>query len=177
MKKKLIIIIAITLILSIGTYIFLSKETEAKIFKEEYEAYNEKYIKLNIDKKNPIKYLNDETIIKNFQGKDKVIYIASPQDNNSRKATKILLDLAKENGIEEIYYYNPDKIIKEKNNEIYKQLNKNLNQKELILPTLMLIKNEKIEEIYQNKEFNKKELTEKYERILIKYTLCTAECN
>ena len=92
MKKKLIIIIAITLILSIGTYIFLSKETEAKIFKEEYEAYNEKYIKLNIDKKNPIKYLNDETIIKNFQGKDKVIYIASPQDNNSRKATKILLD-------------------------------------------------------------------------------------
>lgn len=184
MKTKIItgIIIFLILIISISLYIFTNKETDGKAFKKEYEQYNEKYkkqeklITLNIDKKNPMIYLDDENIIKSFKGKDKVIYIASPNNNNSRKATKILLNQAKETGVEEIYYYNPNEIKNEKESDTYKEILKKIKQDEIITPTLLLIKNEKVEEIYQSKEINEKEMQEKYERILIKYTLCTEEC-
>lgn len=175
MKLKITLIIVLIIVIPLITYNLIKEENDAKIFKKEYEQYNkyENYEKVKIKKNNKIIYLNQEELVKSIKEDDKIIFIASPKDNNSRKVIKLLLELTEEYEIDKIYYCNADKIKKE--SKMYKDLLKN--KIKVITPTLILIKNKKIEDLYQPKKIDKKEVYKNYEKIIIKYTLCTKECN
>lgn len=177
MKKKIVVIIVVILIIVSGILIYnITKgESDSEKFKSEYEYYNNKtweknnengeYFNLTINKKNPIKYLTNDNLLKEMTNGNKVIYFGSPDCNWCRMAIDVLLKTAQDNGIEEIYYYNPLKIRdayeQGKSNEysnlyekLEQQMNKYLNTKfengknkgknKITMPTIILIKDGKI---------------------------------
>lgn len=59
------------------------KEEKRNQFKEEFEAYNDDYLKLEIPLNNPIIYATKEDILDIFDSTG-IIFFASPTDDNSR---------------------------------------------------------------------------------------------
>ena len=133
-NKKLIIWLILLLILITGlvtTYILIQNSKDSYKFKKEYESYNNKsweyegkkgkYLNIEINKDNPIIYLNDENIVKELKEGDKIIYFGFPDCNWCRVAVPVLLKSAEENGVEKIYYYDFGEVRevfeKNKNNE------------------------------------------------------------
>lgn len=199
MKKNKIIIIVIVIvaiIIGISIYSTLTPKDSIK-FKKEYELYNNvndqknnKYHTLTIEKENPIIYLKDDNIIKELTTGDKIIYFGYPDNNPSRIAVPILLETAKDNGVEKIYYYNFKNIQNDYEkgniqNKIYKkiinQIGDNIKEtytkgnlkgeKKLSAPTVILIKDGKVANYHRgtvssykdsNKKLTKKEQEELY---------------
>lgn len=113
-KIKVILISLMTIICLLIIGIKYKKEDNDAIkFKEEYESLNEtkdrngkEYIKVNIDEKNPIVYADYEKVVDLIKNDTAVIYFGFPECPWCRNAVPVLLDTAKELGIEKIYYYN-----------------------------------------------------------------------
>ncbi len=118
-EKLLVIIVPILCVLLIGlSYIKITKDlkgtTEDSIkFKEEYESLNNKkidstksYLNINIDSKNMIKYSNYDEIIDVIENKTGIIYLGFPECPWCRNLVPVLLEAAKENNIDTIYYLN-----------------------------------------------------------------------
>lgn len=121
-KKKNILIIVISLIVVIALglliyFMFFKEdkkviETDAIKFKEEYEKlngktnseYNYKYMEVKIDEKNPIKYSNYDEIFDILDNGTGIIYFGFPECPWCRNFISVLLDAAKEVGIETIFY-------------------------------------------------------------------------
>ena len=169
MKKKISLIVIIVLL---GMIIFIKPKNT---FKKEYESLNGKtndngktYLNVNISKDNPVEYADYKKV---FEVLDKsgIIYFGFSECPWCRNAVPVLLDAAKETGVEKIYYMNNlnDRDIKKlENNEIvtekegtknYKKLLKKLgdkasvyeglnddNIKRLYFPTVVVVKNGKI---------------------------------
>lgn len=117
MKKKEIlmgILLVILLIpILIKTNIKSDTSSDAIKFKKEYEAYNDKisengkkYLNIDIDKNNPITYSTFEEIENVITSKTGIIYFGFPECPWCRNAVPVLIDTAKELGIEKIYYFN-----------------------------------------------------------------------
>lgn len=121
MKKKVLFIITlITLIVALSFGIIaVSKKLNHKKnnqdaidFKNEYEELNGKqngkfkYQTLSIDKDNPIVYATVDEIIDILNKKTGVIYFGFPNCPWCRNAVPVLLESAKENGVDKIYYLN-----------------------------------------------------------------------
>lgn len=109
MNRKILYIIALVLLIvvSICTFINLTysnKKRDSIKFKKEYESYNENLLKLNISKKNPIKYSNYEEIISTIKEGTGVIYLGTPSSNWCRNIVNPLFDAVNNNDIDEIYY-------------------------------------------------------------------------
>lgn len=91
-----------------------SKElTDSVKFKKEYEDLNNKknskgneYIKVEISKDNPIKYVTFEELMDVLNEGSGIIYFGFPECPWCRNALPVLLDAAKEENINEIYYFN-----------------------------------------------------------------------
>lgn len=98
-KEKLIIIMLCFLCLACG-----KQEDDSIKFKKEYEKYNDKYLSLEISEANLIKYSTDDEINQIIQDGTGVIYIGNPKDNISRKAVDVLLGVAHNTDLEQIYY-------------------------------------------------------------------------
>ncbi len=172
-KIVLISLMAIICIFVIGLK-YPKEETDAIKFKNEYESLNDKknksgkeYLKVNIDEINPIIYADYDKVIDLIKNDTAVIYFGFPECPWCRNAVPVLLDTAKELGIEKIYYYNAlsirDKksldengniVIEEEGTEEYKELIKllydylpaydGLNDntiKRLYFPTVLFVKN------------------------------------
>lgn len=112
-KKLLVyvIVLAVLIGLTITLNMFLNNKPskDSLRFKEEYEALNN-YIKVSIDDDNPIKYaeFNEvETLLTSGTG---VIYFGFPSCPWCRNMIPVLLDVAKENNYDTIYYFNPSDI-------------------------------------------------------------------
>lgn len=82
-------------------------------FKNEYESLNNKisygknkYNTMNISKNNPIKYSSYDEIIDIINNKTGIIYLGYPECPWCRSAIPVLLDAAKNNKINKIYYLN-----------------------------------------------------------------------
>lgn len=111
-KIKVIAVSALAIIcLLVVTIKYTNEETDAIKFKEEYETLNDKkdsneYINVDIDKENPIVYADAEEVIDLIKNDTAVIYFGFPECPWCRNAIPVLLDAAKELGIEKIYYYN-----------------------------------------------------------------------
>lgn len=111
-KVKTIAISFLAIIcLLIVTIKYTKEETDAIKFKNEYEALNNEKdnnecVKINIDEENPIVYADFEKVIDLIKNETAVIYFGFPECPWCRNAIPVLLDAAKELGIEKIYYYN-----------------------------------------------------------------------
>lgn len=122
-KKKTLVIIMMTLLIVIsGVAILNNKNISTKEiskdsikFKKEYESLNGKsakyqdqsfdYLNVEIPKDNNIKYLKTKDIVNHLTTGTQIIYFGSATCNWCRAAIPVLLDVAKENNIENIYYY------------------------------------------------------------------------
>lgn len=175
--KTILTIIILLLALGLITTIIIKTNTDSNKFKREYEAYNnitistkkEKYITLDINKNNNIKYLNDDNIVKEIQKGNKIIYMGFPDCNWCRMILPVLLKAANDNGIKEIYYYNFKNIREDyyqgkntKKAKTYQQLikildkniettfedGKNKGKKKITAPTVILVNQGQITNIH-----------------------------
>lgn len=156
--------------------------SDALIFKNEYESLNGKvqestnkeYMKVDISLKNPIQYVEYNDVKKLITSGTGVIYFGFPECPWCRNAVPVLLDAAKESGLDTIYYFNAlsirDKkhldengniIVDDQGTEEYKELvellydnldvYEGLNDesiKRLYFPTVVFIKDGKVIEAY-----------------------------
>lgn len=115
LNKLFIILVPVLCILAVVVAHFKIVNTisDSVKFKEEYESLNgeesssgETYKEINIDKNNPIKYTDYEELIDVIENKTGVIYLGFPECPWCRSALPVLLDAAKENNINTIYYLN-----------------------------------------------------------------------
>ncbi len=122
-KKIFLGIVIIISLIAIGLGIYLltrdEKETvstntsvkDSTKFKEEYESLNNtdtgnnhKYQELTIADDNPIKYASIKDVNKLLKDGTGIIYFGYPRCPWCRNAISVLLDVAKKNNIETIYY-------------------------------------------------------------------------
>ncbi len=117
MKKKIIIIVAIIIVLLIiGITYYILNNNDSTKFKNEYEKLNNQkgYLDITIPKDNNVKYATfDETMdfLNNGTG---ILYLGFPECPWCRNALPVLLEAAKDNEIENVYYYNAKPIRDEK---------------------------------------------------------------
>lgn len=132
-KQELKILISILFIfIAIISAITVKKErvtNDEKQFKKEYEKFNgktndntgKKYIDLNIDLKNGIKYIDSKQTIDILKNKTGIIYFGFPQCPWCRNMIEVLLEAKEQLKVDTIYYYNALEIRDEKvleNNEV-----------------------------------------------------------
>jgi thiol-disulfide isomerase/thioredoxin len=118
MDKKIMIpfvvsISALMLVLCVSLINNKVELTDALKFKDEYESLNNKtndhgkeYVNIKIDEENPIVYANYDEIIYILENGTGVIYFGFPECPWCRNSVPVLLDAAKEIGVDKIYYYN-----------------------------------------------------------------------
>ncbi len=123
MKKKVIIIVLLMALLSIAGFSiynnyknknYKESTTDAIKFMIEYENLNNKlkadginkHTEINIIEENVIKYSNYNEIVSVLDSGTGVIYFGYPECPWCRNAVPELLEVAKETGLETIYYFN-----------------------------------------------------------------------
>lgn len=150
MKKiyKLLLIIIPIILIGLIAYLIISYTFSDNIrFKREYEKTNNKYINININKKNNIKYVNTKEALDVLEKGTGILYIGNPKSNKCKSVLPILLKAATEEEIDNIYYLNNLKI--KKNSKEYKKLLSNLSDyiagsKEISIPSFIFIMGGKI---------------------------------
>ena len=117
-NKVLYIIIGICVLLVIGLCIFLvinHKEevlSDAEKFKQEFEQYNgltyedtnDKLIDVEIPNNNPFVYKTGKEIVEIMQSEDAYILFGYASCPKTRAAIEVLIETAKEENIDKIYY-------------------------------------------------------------------------
>lgn len=145
------------------------REDEIK-FKDEYESLNgtvykeENILKsISIEGDNNIKYVKDDEIIGLLESGTNIIYLGWAECNWCRTMVPVLLDVAKLNGIENVYYYNFKSVRvayendnDDKKSEIYEKIvnvmgedlvsifdeeSPRSGEKKILAPTVLFIKN------------------------------------
>lgn len=119
MKKQKLLFIGLSIlcvVAAILAYLKITSNTvseDALKFKEEYESLNGvevyeglKYSDIKISKDNPIKYSDYEELLDIIENKSGIIYLGFPGCPWCRSALPVLLDVAKDNEINTIYYLN-----------------------------------------------------------------------
>ena len=122
MKNKIIIFISlIVVIVVMGVVLVFLKTDEPQTiftedevkFKEEYESlngieYKEDHLlkTISIVNDNNIKYVSDDEIISLLENGTNIIYLGWPECNWCRSVVPVLIDVAKFNEIDNVYYYN-----------------------------------------------------------------------
>lgn len=176
--KKIAIILTIVLFCMTGCEA-KEEKTDAILFKEEYESFNgkknekkEPYIKVSIPEDNAIQYSNMTHVLGLLSGGTGVVYLGSPEDQESRKIVPTLLLTANMVGIETIYYCDMKQM--GQSNDYQQLLSLFMTQEgNLIYPMVLFIKDGKIlknisaieEQItgtYELEEKEKKALAELY---------------
>jgi len=106
-KSKLLLIIIILLLVITGCK--NKTNNDGKLFKDEFEKYNDTYIALNIDEDNPFVIKTQEEIIKSIDSeKAFVVFYANPKDNNSRQMVDSIIKEAKNLSLKTVYYVQMD---------------------------------------------------------------------
>ena len=140
MKKKLYIIVLCLLCCACN---------KTKSFKEEYEQYNNKYLKIELTNTKIIKHSTSDEINKLIKEKTGVIFIGSPKNNQSRKAIEVLLQAAENTGLDKIFYLDSTKELKGLDE---------IENKEI--PLILFVLDGKIVKNHQGTINNKEELSE-----------------
>lgn len=114
----LIALILVVLALAGGIYLFIgNKDKDALKFKTEYQELNgttsksgSKYLELDIDKDNPIKYISAKEALEVLKSDSAIIYAGAPWCPWCRNAVPVILELAKKKKVDTIYYLELDDI-------------------------------------------------------------------
>ena len=142
MGKKKTLLLTLFLIVCM-TMIILYQEKDNIRFKREYEYLNNKknYIKVNINADNPMVYVNIKDITNLIEEGTGVIYFGFPDCSECRNLVPVLLEVAEENNVDKIYYYNVyherdvlkldnnDVVVKKKKTKNYEVLSELLKEK------------------------------------------------
>lgn len=83
---------------------------DAAQFKKEYEELNDKSVKMNIDEKNPIKYVTFDEVVDVLTNGTGVVYFGFPGCPWCRNVIPVLFEVAQTNNVDTIYYFNPREI-------------------------------------------------------------------
>ena len=136
MKKKIIIIIPIIIIL-VSIICFVTYQDDQLRFKLSYEYINYmeydngKKIKVSIPSNNKIKYVSNTEILDILGSKTGIIYFGYNTCPWCRNAVPILIEAAKENNIETIYYADIHKLkLSNIREELYNKLDSYLSVNE-----------------------------------------------
>ncbi len=120
-KKKLFVaaLLFVTMVITLYIKVVNNHDKEIKSnedamrFKEEYENLNDKkqsseklYKTIAVDEQNPMIYASYDDIKKVITDGTGVIYFGFPECPWCRNAVPVLLEAAKETGIDKIYYFN-----------------------------------------------------------------------
>ena len=98
-----------------------SSNDDALRFKEEYEALNNQSVVMEINEENPIKYVDFEEVIDLLTNGTGVIYFGFSGCPWCRNMLPVLFDVATNNNIDKVYYFNPSNIRKS-DDENYQKL-------------------------------------------------------
>lgn len=109
--KKVVTLVALVVLLSGCSVKKVEDVTDSEKFAQEYD----------VSEKNPIVYVTYDKLMKLFEEGDHIIFLADSDYEGSNKAAQLLLQEAKKQKVEKIYYYNPKKI-EEKDQKKYKKL-------------------------------------------------------
>ena len=151
MKKILKLSLCIIMLL-ISTACNINYVTDSEKFKQEYEELNNNSVIMDIDKNNPIKYIDFKELIDILTNGTGVIYFGFPGCPWCRNMIPVLFEVATSNNIDTIYYFNP-RDIRTNGDESYQQLVKILDdyllendngEKTLYVPDVYFVKNGKI---------------------------------
>lgn len=199
MKKKVIILLGVVLVIALGVlgYLYLNKEkntnVDGKRFAEEYTSVTED---------NVFVYRNIDEIINILEHGTGVVYLGFPECPWCTAYVPYLNEVAQDNDVEKVYYYNILNDRKE-NNDNYKKLVDILKDylkfdeegnKRIYAPSVIAVKNGEIidfddetawdtkgyktpEEYWQNEDLEglKKKLAKMFEDT--KSNFCTSDCN
>lgn len=199
MKKKVIILLGVVLFIALGVlgYLYLNKEkntnVDGKRFAEEYTSVTED---------NVFVYRNIDEIINILEHGTGVVYLGFPECPWCTAYVPYLNEVAQDNDVEKVYYYNILNDRKE-NNDNYKKLVDILKDylkfdeegnKRIYAPSVIAVKNGEIidfddetawdtkgyktpEEYWQNEDLEglKKKLAKMFEDT--KSNFCTSDCN
>ncbi len=115
MKKKVIIItvvVSVILMATLGFYLILNRYSDNIKFQKEYENLNSQkgYLDIEIPKDNNVKYASFDEIMKVLEDGTGIIYFGFPECPWCRNALPVLLEAAKENEIQNVYYFNAKSI-------------------------------------------------------------------
>lgn len=199
MKKKVIILLGVVLVIALGVlgYLYLNKEkntnVDGKRFAEEYTSVTED---------NVFVYRNIDEIINILEHGTGVVYLGFPECPWCTAYVPYLNEVAQDNDVEKVYYYNILNDRKE-NNDNYKKLVDILKDylkfdeegnKRIYAPSVIAVKNGETidfddetawdtkgyktpEEYWQNEDLEglKKKLAKMFEDT--KSNFCTSDCN
>ena len=206
MSKKLIVLLIVVVLLIGGfiTYYYFTNK-DALAFKKDFETHNNesfksegktyKYKEVKVEMKNPVIYIKDEDILKELQNGSKMILFGSAENNDTREIVPTLFKAAKDNGVEEIYYYHikdlekkyekGDKSAEKVYESIVKMLDKNLTEKfvdgkekdkkKITVPTVIVVNKGKIVS-YKSGKQEQMELYKIYENMMLDLIMCTDDC-
>lgn len=121
-NKKNIIIISIVLLIVIMAGVFIivnNSKKDEKVVNKDAKKFSNEYVNVPVD--NPFVYKTADEIIKIMKNGTGVVYLGYPQCPWCGEYVKYLNEVAKEVGIEKIYYCNTKKL-KEENMDKYKEL-------------------------------------------------------
>ncbi len=115
---KIGIILGLFIIIGIVLYFVLdNKQTDGSRFKMEYENLNgqkseqgKTYLDMDIDKDNNVKYASFDEVMNLLKDGTGILYLGFPECPWCRNAVPVLLEAAKENEVENVYYFNAEPI-------------------------------------------------------------------
>ncbi len=96
----------------------LSNMTDAQRFKQEYEELNSSSVNMQISEQNPIKYATINEIFDVLENKTGIVYFGFPGCPWCRNMLPVLLEFAKNNDIDTIYYLNPREVSDEEHSKL-----------------------------------------------------------
>lgn len=111
-----IIIVCSVLVVGLCAYAIINhkdiEETDAIKFKNEYESLNgvvnenneKEYMKVEVDSENPIIYKSGQEILDVLENQNAIVYFGFSSCPWCRNVVPILLEAAKENNLDKIYY-------------------------------------------------------------------------
>lgn len=121
MNKKnnnmyLILTVLVVFVVLVFVLLVKTNSNDALKFKKEYESLNgtirksdgEKYNSIIIDKDNPIKYIDCEKALDVIEKENAIIYVGAEWCPWCRNAVPVLFEVAKDFGVDTIYYLNLD---------------------------------------------------------------------
>lgn len=180
LKKLLLIILGVFLIVIGAIFICVKMQdnTDGYRFKTDFEQYNRlldedgnAYEDLTIDGDNSIIYLTLENALEEFTTGNKLIFVGSASDNDTRVVVPFLLEASSDNGDISVYYYDVDNM--KKNESDYKKIVKLIGTKDGVnYPALVLIKDGKV----YKKHIGTSNLSTSYDDLFVGLIMCQDDC-
>lgn len=118
---KIVVLLVVVIFIACMLYLFLGGPNDNLRFKQEYENLNgqknddgKEYLSVDIPKDNLVKYATFDEVMELFDNGTGILYLGFPECPWCRNAISPLISVAKEEEVNQIYYFNALSIRDEK---------------------------------------------------------------